>query len=127
MPVHASSQAFIRLLQFVEGHREALVQAADLLGGPVARHRTLHLIEALAASSPGLPRRLRSELAAPHRLPTLEDIAAPARPEASGLAATDPCDPAAEEICLLADSLADCLHHLAMEAPDQQAAVTRVA
>lgn len=127
MPVHAPSSAFIRLLQFIEGHREALVQAADLLGGPAACHCTLHLIEALAASSPRFPRRLRSELAALHRLLAFEGTAEPARSGAAGLTPIDPCDPAAEEICLLANGLAECLHDLAIEAADQEAAFTGVA
>lgn len=111
--------ALLRLLQFVETHREALVRAADRLAGPAAHRRTLHLIEALGASSPRLPRGLTGELAILHRLLACKGDADPGGPEATRLTLMDPCDPVAEEICLLADGLAECLHDLTVEGPDQ--------
>ena len=104
----ATSEALAR---FASARADALLSAAELLGGPKARRRTGRLIQDLE-DAPRLTRRLRKELVALHRLLSLQDVEDPDREEAAFFAMIDPASPAVEEICLLTDELTALLEAL---------------
>ena len=88
---------------FVHDNRDALLNAAALLGG----RRGAALVHAFLDSLSGAasPRRVRRDLHAVLDLLTLEHVHDPDRPEAGHFAALRPWDPVVEDICLLADGL----------------------
>ncbi|MCB1358666.1 MAG: hypothetical protein KDK53_19970 [Maritimibacter sp.] len=88
------------IIHFLLENADALANAAELLGGRAACSRTYRLLDDLRDTT-GLTRRLHREIAALHRLLTLENVADPDRIECGYFAAIDPMDPAVEDICLL--------------------------
>ncbi len=100
--------ALAALQTFLHGHSEALQNAALLLGGQPALKATRGLLDEICAS-PALTRRLRRDLGKLHALLSLEHVHDPERPEAACFAAIDPSWSCVEEICLLADELAEVL------------------
>ena len=114
--------ALVQLLTFLSTHREALENAARLLGGPVAVRRLRTLLDTLSVPEPRVTRWVARELLALHRLLTLEA----AKSEASAaqyLSRVDPDDPAVEEICLLGDELKGVLKGLISDDEADRAAL----
>jgi hypothetical protein len=96
------------LREFAGNHREALLSAANLLGGPDASRAAAEALEALASEKvPSRSTRRRFE--ALLELLSLENVHDEPREEAARFAAIDPGDPRVEEICLLTDLLRDAL------------------
>ena len=111
---------------FLTERADALLSAAELLGGGTARRRTGRLIRDLAGA-PCLTRRLRAELVALHRLLSLQDVDDLESDAAAFFAAIDPANPAVEEICLLTDALTSLLEALADMEIREAVALDRVA
>ncbi|SEJ30161.1 hypothetical protein SAMN05421762_0942 [Pseudooceanicola nitratireducens] len=102
---------FAPLREFAASHREALINAAALLGGSRGARLSLDALDGLTSGiSPA--RRTRSELAALLELLSLENVHDETREEAARFAAIDPADPIVEEICELTDGLRDALEPL---------------
>lgn len=112
---HELPAAVLQLLLFLSTNRPGLENAAALLGGPIAARRVRGLIDALSVPNPTITRWIGRELAALHRLLSLEDVANFDRPEAHYFSLIDPADPAVSEISLLTDGLTDCLRGLIVE------------
>ncbi len=93
---------------FAHDNTEGLRNAALLLGGQPWLTRTKRLMEDLR-SSPVISRRAHREAIALHALLSLDHVHDDERPEAGYFAALDPEQPYVEEICLLADGLADAI------------------
>lgn len=112
--IHPLTPAHAALLAFLGTHRDALQNAALLLGGRPDLRRTQRLLDELS-TQPTLTRRLCRELEALHALLSLEHVDDPERPEAGHFALIDPewCDVA--EICLLDEALVGCLEDLDAE------------
>ncbi len=98
------SPAVKALFLFLSEHREALQNAALVLGGGMALRRVQHLLDHLS-STHELTRRARLDLVALHELFTLEYVGDPARLETVLFAEIDPTDPKVEAICWLTDRL----------------------
>ena len=104
------------LRAFVEEHRQALIAAGSLLGGPGGARTAQAVVEGLGPT-PASPRRLRLDLGSLLDLLTLENVHDETRIEAALFAAIDPASPIVEDLCLLADGLRDAitqwddLHH----------------
>ena len=112
-PIHAhsASQAApvdpaVPVRRFVADHYDALWHAARLLGGYEAAREVGHLATALA-NEPTLSRSTGRRLHALLDLLMLENVGDPERVEMGFFAVIDPSDPCVEEICLLADGLAE--------------------
>ena len=90
--------------EYLRAHRDALWNAADLLGGHEAAKRVSWLADAFAEQSPASRRadRLLDDLLG---LLSLENVGDPDRPESGYFSMICPADPAVEEICLLTDGL----------------------
>lgn len=104
--------AILGLMVFLSSNRSALFHASVLLGGPIAGHRLLQLLDACNPAPERLTRWMGRELVALHRLLTLADVADFDSPAAHHFSLIDPSDPCVAEICLLADQLTDCLGDL---------------
>jgi len=91
--IHPLTPAHAALLEFLGTHREALQNAALLLGGRPGLRRTQRLLDEWS-TQPTLTRRLCRELKALHALLSLEHVDDPERPEAGHFALIDPewCD-----------------------------------
>lgn len=89
---------------FVEQHRDGLLNAANLLSGRSDARLARAVIDGLA--SPAAPsRRVMRAVCELRDLLTLEHVHHLAREEAAHFAAIDPADPRVEEICAIADGL----------------------
>lgn len=112
--IHPLTSAHAALRDFLETHREALQNAALLLGGRPGLRRTQRLLDELG-TQPTLTRRLRRELQALRALLSLEHVDHLERPEAGHFALVDPdwCNIA--EICLLDEALVSCFEDLDAE------------
>ena len=109
--------------QFAAEHREAMINASALLGGPDASRRCTRLIEELR-ESPTLSRRLRIALVDLHRLLSLDLVDDFETEEARRFSEIHPSDPRVHELCLLADQLRGLLEAIARvdaEVPDVEA------
>lgn len=95
-------------LRFAEDHREALLNASELLGGPGAGRRCARLLDDLREATT-LTRRLRLGLVDLHRLLVLDRVDDLESVEAKCFAEMSPEDPRVHDICLLADRLHDLL------------------
>ena len=102
------SLPFDPLRAFIDQHRDALCDAAALLGGPRGTRIARTVIDGLAGSLAPSRRVLRA-LDQLRDLLTLEHVHDPDREEAAYFAAIDPADACVEEICLLADGLCDAI------------------
>jgi len=102
------SAPLVALQAFAAEHRDALLDAAELLGGKSGERRAQAVLDGLAGDAPPARRTLRAcdELL---DLLTLEHVHDPSREESARFAALDPASSVVEEICLLADALADAL------------------
>lgn len=100
--------ALAALQTFLHDRSDALQNAALLLGGQPALRATQGLLEEVRAST-ALSRRLQRDLGKLHALFSLEHVHDPDRPEAGYFAAIDPSWSCVEDICLLADELAEVL------------------
>jgi hypothetical protein len=104
----ATSTALCALKTFVGAHRDALLDAAILLGGGPGLRVAQAAIYGLQA--PGTPsRRAIRELDRLLGLLKLENTHREGTIEAERFAAIDPTDPCVEELCVLADQLSDFL------------------
>lgn len=103
-----SFHAQTALHHFVEVHDEALQNASLLLGGQPALTRTQSVLDDIR-NQPVLTRRIIRGIAALHDLLTLRHVGDPDRDESEYFARLDPALSQVEEICLLADGLADAL------------------
>ncbi len=93
---------------FAHDNMEGLQNAALLLGGRPWLTRTQRLMEDLRSSAV-ISRRAQREAIALHALLSLEHVHDEDRLEAGYFADLDPEQPYVEEICLLADGLADAI------------------
>ena len=93
---------------FFDEHANAMLNAAAMLGGPVAHRRCLRLLSQISESET-LTKALRHELVWLHRLVSLDLVGDPETEETARFALIDPLDPVVEEICLEADRLFDLL------------------
>lgn len=89
---------------FFEKHRDALRNAAHLLGGVDATHIVDEITDALSRDD-ALSRRTTGLLHDLEDLLALENVGEPDRPEAGYFTAIDILDPVVEEICVLTDGL----------------------
>ena len=97
---------FAPLRKFADPHRDALINAAELLGGRQGLRLALDALDGLASEI--VPsRRTRNQLAELLDLLSLEHVHDETREEASRFAMIDPCDPLVEEVCALTDGLRD--------------------
>ncbi len=94
------------LQSFLWDNFERLQNASLLLGGRPALSATKSLIADIC-SKPELTHRDQIGLVRLHKLLTLEYVHDFDRPESAYFAVIDPAEPYIEEICLLADQLAD--------------------
>lgn len=92
------------LHSFADEHRDALLDAAALLGGPDGARLAQSVLDGLADQARP-SRRLMRAVGNLLGLLTLEQVHDMSREEAARFAAIDPADPCVEEICLLADGL----------------------
>lgn len=110
----ASTPAHRELAGFLLENASGLVSAARLLGGCEAVRRVGETIEGVSTSTV-LSRRHHRDLAALHRLLSLERVDVADSIEAACFATIDPSWPVVEEICLLTDQLAAHLDAIAAE------------
>ena len=96
LPLHA----------FTGKHADALLAAADLLGGDPGRKRCARLLEDLHEGRP-LTRRLAEETRWLIRLLGLEHVGDPDRNETELFNHIAPDDPVVEEICRLQNTLVE--------------------
>lgn len=115
MRTYHLASAMLQLLVFFTTYRDALVNAAELLGGPTAARRVLTLADALSVPQPRMTRWIGRELVALHRLLTLHDVGDFDRPESYFFSLIDPADPAIADICILTDGFSDCLRSLIVD------------
>ena len=94
------------LRAFVEEHRQALIAAGSLLGGPGGARTAQAVIDGLGPT-PTSPRRLRLDLGSLLDLLMLQNVHDETRIEAALFAAIDPASPIVEDLCLFADGLRD--------------------
>ena len=113
LPANASCGA---LRAFFENHREAIANAAQLLGGEQGARLARGLAEELSSGA-AISRRCRRRLGDLLDLLTLEHVADPDRDEAAFVAMIDPASPAVEEICRLTDLFRDALDQAAPHWP----------
>lgn len=114
----SACHALDRLADFLGDHGDALVEAAELLGGTPAWPRCIRLrgrVRKATRVDPGLLRELR----ALHRLLTLEAVDDLDSEEAGRFAMIDPADPVVHGLCALADALGDLLAEIEMAAKRQ--------
>lgn len=105
---------------FVEQHRDGLLNAANLLGGRSGARLVQTVIDGLAG--PTAPsRRVTRAIDDLRDLLTLQHVHDPDCDEAAHFAAINPADPCVEEICLLADGLCAALEDARRE-DDRRAA-----
>lgn len=106
--ITATSTALCALKTFVGAHRNALLDAALLLGGGPGLQVAQIALDGLQGSRPPSRRTLRAldrllgllKLTNVHRVGTIE---------AERFALIDPTDPCVEELCLLADQFSEFL------------------
>ena len=96
------------LRSFVSEHRDALLNAAALLGGKGGTRLAQTVLDGLANEAEP-PRRVMRALDDLLDLLMLEHVHDPSREEAARFAEIDLFDPCVEEICLLADGLSNAL------------------
>lgn len=96
------------LRAFAEENRDALFDAAQLLGGAGGIRRAHLVLDGLGAEGP-LPRRTLRACDELLDLLMLEHVHDPDREEAGRFAGIDPASAYVEEFCLLADTFADAL------------------
>lgn len=99
---------FARVLAFVEEHREALQQAAELLAGRKGAKLAASIVDDLSDAK-CVSRRCWRNLEDLLEILALENVDDPDREEAACFASLDPAAPIVEEICLLTDGLRDAL------------------
>lgn len=105
----ADANLLAPLRQFADPHRDALINAAALLGGRRGTRLALDALDGLSTEI--VPtRRTQNSLVALLDLLSLEHVHDETREEAARFAEIDPCDPVVEEICVLTDGLRDALN-----------------
>ncbi|MDW4496575.1 hypothetical protein R5H30_01170 [Sulfitobacter sp. D35] len=105
------------LHDYIHRHSEALQNAALLLGGRPWLRRAQRLLDDF--STPRLiSGRMRREIDKVYGLLTLRNVHDPDAAEAAYFAELDPTHSAVEEICALADGLADAAAAIGLELPD---------
>ena len=104
----APSKAFQELRSFAGENADALACAAALLGASPGVRNALSALDGLANQGRPTARTMRA-LDDLVDLLTLKNVHEPHRIEAACFAALDPAEPVVEEICILADGLADAL------------------
>lgn len=109
-----STDPVMPLREFTALHREALINAAGLLGGCQGIRLALDALDCLA-SEDVLSRRARNRFAALLDLLALEHVHDEHREKSARFAAIDPTDPVVEEICALTDELRDTFERATMD------------
>lgn len=97
-----------QLQSFLSEHRDALLCASELLGGPTSARRCARILME-GSTATAVTARIRRELSWLHGLLALNHVHDLDSQEAACFAEIDPADPRVEEICALADAL---LHEL---------------
>lgn len=97
--------ALVALQAFAQEHREALLNAAEWLGGISGTRSGRHALDSLHAV-PMSPRRVLRLFENLLALLMLENVGDPGREEAVCFALIHPEDPRVAEVCLLAEGLA---------------------
>ncbi|MGR3510107.1 MAG: hypothetical protein ACU0FF_12520 [Sulfitobacter sp.] len=92
-------------------HGQDLADAAARLGGPHCEERVVSCALEIETASQ-MNHRIRRELAALHRLLSLEDVGHPERLETVLFTGLDLANSEVEEICLLTDLLAELLSQI---------------
>ncbi|MDV7141754.1 hypothetical protein R3X27_03565 [Tropicimonas sp. TH_r6] len=115
------SEPHLQLSSFLLENAVGLVSSARLLGGRRAVRRTAYLIEEVSTSAV-LTLRHRHALVELHSLLSLKDVHIEDSVEAVCFSMIDPASPVVEEICLLANQMADHMAVIAKE-QDQQPAL----
>jgi hypothetical protein len=105
-------KAEIALKAFLNGHVDALISSAALLGSQPAVRRTADLIQDILLA-PRLTRRMRQDLVGLHRLLSLDCVDDFNSLDAACFAEIDPASPMVEDICELTDALREHLLALA--------------
>ncbi|WP_162617621.1 hypothetical protein [Yoonia maritima] len=109
-PTLPHQQAVFPIHGFIELNRDALHHAARLLGGCDGAHTVDQISDALSREL--APSRRTSDLLKQLRdILFLEHVDDPDRVESGFFAAIDPANPVVEDICLLADGLAQALRN----------------
>ncbi|MCP1167676.1 hypothetical protein [Limimaricola litoreus] len=104
----ANVNLFAPLRQFADAHRDAMINAAERLGGRPGTRLALDALDSLAPEI--VPtRRTQNNFVALLDLLSLEHVHDETREEAARFAEIDPCDSIVEEICVLTDGLRDAL------------------
>lgn len=106
--------AHLSLSTFFAEHRDALLNAASLLGGPQAARRVAALAQAISSPIPPAQRTWR-DLDWFASLLALDHVEDPDSVEAVCFAQIDPADPVVADICLLTDQYSDHLTALREE------------
>lgn len=112
---HPVPRAMLQLLQFLSIHREALLCAARLLGGPPALRDVSKLFEALSVPEPRITRGIARNLVALHALLSDASIGEPPDPDPDHVLLIEPDDATVAEISLLAAGFGDHLDALAAD------------
>lgn len=109
------------LRDFVSGHRDALHNAAALLGGRRGAVIFAVILDGLAAQT--IPsRRVMCAVYELRDLLMLENVDDLSREEAARFAAIDPASPCVAELCLLADGFGHAIHEYRCRTEGQVAA-----
>jgi len=107
-PTPPREQAIFPIHRFIVEHQDALLYAAHLLGGSAGAD-IVHQISGALSRELVLSRRTTSLLSQLKDILFLENVDNPERVESGFFAAINPADPVVEDICLLADGLAQAL------------------
>lgn len=109
-PTSPRHQATFPIHRFIEEHQDALHHAAHLLGGKAGAD-IVHKISGALSRELAPSRRTAGLLKQLRDILFLERVDDPDRVESGFFAAIDPADPVVEDICLLADGLAQALRN----------------
>lgn len=112
---HPVPKAMQQLLHFLSTHREALICAARLLGGPAAVRELSKLFQALSVPEPVITRQVAHDLITLHRLLSDESIGESLDLDRDHVLLIEPDDTTAAEISLLADEFGEHLAALTAE------------
>lgn len=110
-PTEARFDLLERIRRFFLYHGRDLKMAASLLGGASATRR-LASCSARLETAPRIDHRIQRELAAIHRLLSLDDVGHPDNIETALFADLHPGSAEVETICRLTDMLGDLLREL---------------
>ncbi len=112
IPAYADSAAPLR--EFADPHRDALLNAAELLGGGSGLRLATKALDGLASEAV-VSRRTWNYFTVLLELLALEHVHDGDREEAAYFLAIAPCDPVVEEICELTDGLREALSRAATD------------